>query len=90
MPGQRLMPESADLGKLLIALGLVLTLVGGLLLLAGRNPGLGHFFNWMGKLPGDISISRENFSFFFPLATSIVLSVVLSLVFYLLSWIFRR
>jgi uncharacterized protein HemY len=49
-----------------------------------------HLFGWMGKLPGDILIKRNNFSFFFPLGTSIVLSVVLSLVFYLLSWIFRR
>lgn len=84
------MLESADLGKLLLGLGLAVAAVGGLLLLADRNPGLGHLFGWMGKLPGDISITRENFSFFFPLATGIVLSVALSLVFYLLSWIFRR
>jgi hypothetical protein len=84
------MPDSADLGKLLIGLGLVVAVVGGLVLLADRNPGVAHLFSWMGKLPGDMSIRRENFSFFFPLATSIVLSVVLSLVFYLLSWIFRR
>ena len=62
----------------------------GLLLLADRIPGVSHLFGWMGKLPGDILIKRNNFSFFFPLGTSIVLSVVLSLVFYLLSWIFRR
>lgn len=84
------MPDSSDLGKLLIGLGLVVAVVGGLLVLADRNPGVGYFFSWMGRLPGDMSIRRENFSFFFPLATSIVLSVVLSLVFYLLSWIFRR
>lgn len=84
------MPETADLGKLLIGLGLLIALIGALLWLADRNPGVSHLFSWMGKLPGDISIRRENFSFFFPLATSIVLSVVLSLVFYLLSWIFRR
>jgi uncharacterized protein HemY len=84
------MPESADLAKLLIGLGLLVVVVGGLLLLADRNSGVGHFFGWMGKLPGDISIKRENFSVFFPLTTSIVFSIVLSLVFYLLSWIFRR
>ncbi|HET7909134.1 MAG TPA: DUF2905 domain-containing protein [Nitrospira sp.] len=84
------MPETADLGKLLIGLGLLIVLVGALLWLADRNPGVSYLFSWMGKLPGDISIRRENFSFFFPLTTSIVLSVVLSLVFYLLSWIFRR
>jgi Protein of unknown function (DUF2905) len=84
------MHESADLGKVLIGLGLLVVVVGVLLLLADRNPGVGHFFQWMGKLPGDISVKRENFNFFFPLATSMVFSVVLSLVFYLLSWIFRR
>jgi len=77
-------------GKLLIGLGVAVALVGGLLLLADRIPGVSHLLSWMGKLPGDIFIKRDNFSFFFPLGTSIVLSVVLSLVFYLLSWIFRR
>ena len=77
-------------GKLLIGLGVAVALVGGLLLLADRIPGVSHLFGWMGKLPGDIFIKRDNLSFFFPLGTSIVLSVVLSLVFYLLSWIFRR
>jgi hypothetical protein len=90
MPGQRLMTEWGGFGKLLIGLGVAAALVGGLLLLADRIPGVSHLFGWMGKLPGDIFIKRDNFSFFFPLATSIVLSVVLSLVFYLLSWIFRR
>ena len=84
------MTEWGGFGKLLIGLGVAVALVGGLLLLADRIPGVSHLFGWLGKLPGDIFIKRDNFSFFFPLATSIVLSVVLSLVFYLLSWIFRR
>ena len=84
------MTEWGGFGKLLIGLGVAAALVGGLLLLADRIPGVSHLLSWMGKLPGDIFIKRDNFSFFFPLATSIVLSVVLSLVFYLLSWIFRR
>ena len=84
------MTEWGGFGKLLIGLGVAAALVGALLLLADRIPGVSHLFGWMGKLPGDIFIKRDNFSFFFPLATSIVLSVVLSLVFYLLSWIFRR
>lgn len=84
------MTEWGGFGKLLIGLGVAVALVAGLLLLADRIPGVSHLFSWMGKLPGDIFIKRDNFSFFFPLATSIVLSVVLSLVFYLLSWIFRR
>ena len=84
------MTDWGGFGKLLIGLGVAAALVGGLLLLADRIQGVSHLLSWMGKLPGDIFIKRDNFSFFFPLGTSIVLSVVLSLVFYLLSWIFRR
>ena len=84
------MNEWGGLGKFLIGLGVAVAVVGGVLLLADRIPGVSQFFNWMGKLPGDISIKKDNFSFFFPLGTSIVLSVLLSLLFYLLSWIFRR
>ena len=72
-----------DLGRLLIGVGLVLLIAGGLLLLLGRTgfP--------LGRLPGDISYRGKNVSVYFPLGTSILLSVVLSLVFYLLSR-FRR
>jgi hypothetical protein len=72
-----------DLGRLLIGVGLVLVIAGGLLLLLGRTgfP--------LGRLPGDISYRGRNLSVYFPLGTSILLSVVLSLVFYLLSR-FRR
>jgi hypothetical protein len=84
------MTEFGGLGKFLIAIGAAVAVVGTLLLLADRIPGASHLFSWMGKLPGDIFIKRENFSLFFPLGTSIVLSVLLSLLFYLLSWIFRR
>jgi hypothetical protein len=72
-----------DLGRLLIAVGLVLLVAGGLLLLLGRT-GLP-----LGRLPGDISYRGKNVSFYFPLGTSILLSVVLSLIFYLISR-FRR
>jgi hypothetical protein len=68
-----------QLGRTLIVIGLVIALAGVLITLAGRIP-------WLGRLPGDISIRRENFSFYFPLATSLVLSVVLSLI----LWLFRR
>ena len=84
------MTEWGGFGKLLIGVGVAVALVGGLFLLADRIPAVSHLFSWMGKLPGDIFIKRDNFSLLFPLGTSIVLSVVLSLVFYLLSWIFRR
>jgi Protein of unknown function (DUF2905) len=73
----------ADLGKMLLGVGLVMVLVGGVLLLlsnfAGKVP-------WLGRLPGDIYIERGNWRFYFPLGTSILLSVVLSL----LLWLFWR
>jgi hypothetical protein len=72
-----------DLGRLLIGLGLLLLIGGGLLLLLGRA-GIP-----LGRLPGDISYRGKNFSVYVPLGTSILLSVLLSLVFYLLSR-FRR
>ena len=72
-----------DLGRLLIGLGLVLLIAGGLLLLLGRTgfP--------LGKLPGDISYRGKNVNVYFPLGTSVLLSVLLSVVFYILSR-FRR
>jgi hypothetical protein len=72
-----------EMGRLLIAVGLVLLVAGGLLLLLGRT-GLP-----LGRLPGDISYRGKNVSFYFPLGTSILISVVLSLIFYLVSR-FRR
>jgi hypothetical protein len=84
------MPEWSAFGKVLIGLGLGIVLVGLLLVVVDRVPGLGSAFSWLGKLPGDISIKRDNFSFYFPIGTSIVLSVLLSLLFYLVGWLFRR
>jgi Protein of unknown function (DUF2905) len=84
------MPEWGNFGKLFIGIGSAIALLGALLLLADRLPGIANLLGWLGKLPGDIYIKRENFSFYFPLGTSIFLSVILSLVFYLLSWIVRR
>ena len=73
----------ADLGKILLAIGAVMVVVGGILWLAG------HFIGkapWFGRLPGDIYVERERWSFYFPLGTSILVSVVLSLV----LWLFSR
>jgi DUF2905 family protein len=67
-----------DLGKILIAFGLLIALAGVVLVLVGRVP-------WIGRLPGDIYIQRGNFTFYFPLATSLLLSVVLTLIFYLVG-----
>ncbi|MCX5891926.1 MAG: DUF2905 domain-containing protein [Deltaproteobacteria bacterium] len=69
----------SDLARVLIVLGVLLVVVGLALLLVPKIPGLG-------KLPGDIVIKRENFSFYFPLGTCILISVILSLIF----WLFRK
>ena len=68
----------ADLGRTLIVIGLVMALVGVLLVVAGRVP-------WIGRLPGDMSIERGNWTFYFPLGTSILLSIVLTLVLWLIG-----
>jgi hypothetical protein len=65
------------LGKYLIIIGAVL-IIAGLLGLAGERLGLG-------RLPGDIVIERENFRLYLPIASSIVISVVLSVIFWLIS-----
>jgi hypothetical protein len=62
------------LGKMLILLG-VLILVIGLLLLVGEK------IPWVGRLPGDIIIKKERFTFYFPLTTSILISIILTLLF---------
>jgi uncharacterized protein HemY len=66
-------------GKALIYLGIVLIVVGLIFLAGGRIP-------WLGNLPGDIYIQRERFTFFFPLTTCLIISVIITLVLYL----FRR
>ncbi len=68
-----------DVGKILFMAGLILAAVG-LLLWSGFGRG------WLGRLPGDISYTKGNFSFFFPIVTCFLVSVILTL----LLWIFRR
>ena len=68
------------LGKGLVVIGVCLAAVGVLLIVADRFPGLR-----IGRLPGDISVQRDGFRFYFPLGTSILLSIVLSLVLWLWS-----
>ena len=84
------MPEWTGLGKVLIGIGLGAVVLGALLLAVDRVPGLGSAFSWLGKLPGDLSFRRDNVSFYFPITTSLLLSIVLSLLFYALGWLFRR
>ena len=66
------------IGKFLILLGLVIAAIGGLLLFSEKIP-------WIGRLPGDIMIQRKNFTFYFPVVTSILLSVILTLIFWLIG-----
>ncbi|RUM65733.1 MAG: DUF2905 domain-containing protein [Sulfurospirillum sp.] len=73
----------ADLGKIFITVGFFLLLIGFLLSFSDKIP-----FH-LGKLPGDIYIKKENFSFYFPITTSVVLSILLSVVLYLFSKFFR-
>jgi hypothetical protein len=61
-----------EVGKFLVAAGLLTAVLGLALMLVGKLPG--------GMLPGDILVERKNFTFFFPIATSIVVSIVLTLV----------
>ena len=72
----------ADFGRTLMLLGIVLAVVGGGLWLAGAA---GARIPFLGRLPGDIHVQRDNWSFYFPLTTSILVSVVLTLILALLS-----
>jgi len=67
-----------DVGKALILLGLAIVLVGAALTFFDRIP-------WLGRLPGDIHVQRGQWSLYFPLATCLLISVILSLLFYLLG-----
>ena len=67
-----------DLGKLLLGWGAVMVCLGLILLVAGNFSGR---LRWLGRLPGDIHIQRGNWSLYFPLATCLVVSIVLTLLF---------
>ncbi len=67
-----------DIGKTFITLGGLLIVVGLVLMLVGKIPAAG-------RLPGDILIKRENFTFYFPLATSLLVSAIISLLMYLFN-----
>ncbi len=68
----------AGFGKLLIIIGAIMILLGAVFLLSGKLP-------WIGRLPGDITVHRKNVTFYFPLATSLILSLVLSLILWLIG-----
>jgi formate hydrogenlyase subunit 3/multisubunit Na+/H+ antiporter MnhD subunit len=65
-------------GKVLIILGIILIAIGGLFMFGNKIP-------FIGKLPGDIVVHKKNFHFYFPLTTSIIISIILSLIMWLLS-----
>ena len=72
-------PEFQPLGRALVVLGIIVTVFGVLLLLAPKIP-------WLGRLPGDVLIQRERFTFYFPLASCLLASVLLSV----LLWLWGR
>lgn len=68
----------APFGKILILFGLVIVVIGVIMLFVDRIP-------FLGKLPGDITVKKENFQFYFPVTTGIILSILISLAFWLVS-----
>ncbi len=67
-----------DFAKIIIMIGAVLVLIGVVILFIQKVP-------FLGKLPGDILIKRGNFTFYFPLATGIIISIIVSLILYIIS-----
>ncbi len=78
------MPEFNGFGKILIFLGVGIVALGLIISLIGKWPSDGIDLGWLGKLPGDLCIKRDNFTFYFPLSTSIIISIVGSLLLYFL------
>lgn len=74
---------SGVMGKALILIGALFVLAGVWVLLGSRLP---TWLSWLGRLPGDIAIERDNVRFYLPITTSIILSIVLTL----LLWFFGR
>lgn len=72
----------ADIGRLLIGMGLLLVVVGIVFLLAGRLP-------WLGRLPGDILVERENFKLFIPFGTMLIVSLILTVVLNIIARFWR-
>lgn len=72
-------PNFQPIGKILILLGVVIIIIGAVLLFAGKIP-------FLGKLPGDIYIKKDNYTVYIPIATSILLSIILSII----LWLFRK
>lgn len=72
------MGEFSALGKILIFFGIIMIVVGGLFMFGSKIP-------FIGRVPGDIAIQKKNFSFYFPITSSIIISIILSFLMWLLS-----
>jgi uncharacterized membrane-anchored protein len=72
------MNDPFNFGKVLIVLGLVIVFVGLVFIYGTKIP-------WLGRLPGDLTWKGKNFTFYFPLATSILISIILTVIFYLIN-----
>ncbi|MER3446488.1 MAG: DUF2905 domain-containing protein [Candidatus Dadabacteria bacterium] len=72
--------EIQHIGKLIIILGIFLVVIGVLIVLAPKIP-------YIGRLPGDIYINRDGFTIYFPIVSSILISIILTLI---LNFIFRK
>jgi len=73
------MGEFSAFGRMLIIIGIIMIVVGGLFMFGSKIP-------FLGRMPGDISIQKKNFGFYFPITTCIIISIILSLI----SWLFGR
>ena len=71
------MGELSTFGTLLIGMGILMITIGGLFVIGGK-------ISFIGRLPGDIAIQKKNFSFYFPITTCIIISLIFSLIMWLL------
>ncbi|MBF8437192.1 DUF2905 domain-containing protein [Halanaerobiaceae bacterium Z-7014] len=76
------MLDLESLGRLIIGIGFLLIIIG-LVILSDIE-----LFSWFGNLPGDIRIERDNFNFYFPITTMVILSIILNLVLRIINYIF--
>jgi hypothetical protein len=80
--------QFSAIGKMLIFLGSAIAVLGVLVVLAQKSGGNG-WFGWFGHLPLDINVEKENFRLYFPLGSSIVLSIILSVIIGIINKLFR-
>ena len=69
----------SDLGRYLLILGCIIAVAGAVLMFSDKLP-------WLGRLPGDIYVKKENYSIFFPVTTCILVSLIISLI----LWLIRK